>query len=95
MWNLNYAHNKAQIKAQVKAQTKVQNRAVDDREYLLLLIRENPSITQAELAELMNKSRRSIQNLMKHLIDEGVVERVGSKKSGTWIADQLGLLGSG
>ena len=87
LWNLNYAYNKAQIKAQVKAQKK----AVDDREYLLLLIREKPSITQAELAEIMNKSRRSIQNLMKQLIDEGVVERIGSKKRGTWLTDQLGV----
>ena len=85
LWNLNYAHNKAQIKAQVKAQTKSQNNAADDREYLLLLIRENPSITQAELAELMNRSRRSVQSMMKKLIEDGTVERIGSKKQGTWM----------
>ena len=78
-------HCKAQIKAQVKAQTKSQNNAADDREYLLLLIRENPSITQTELAELMNRSRRSVQSMMKKLIENGTVERIGSKKQGTWI----------
>ena len=85
LWNLNYSYNKAQIKAQVKAQTKAQNNAVDDREHLLLLIRENPSITQTELAEIMNRSRRSVQSLMKKLIEDGVIERIGSKKKGTWL----------
>ena len=81
LWNLNYAYNKAQIKAQIKAQ----NGALTDREYLLLVLRENSSITQAELAAMMNKSRRSVQMLMKQLMDEGVIDRVGSKRSGTWI----------
>ncbi len=77
--DLNYAYDKAQSKAQLK----VQNGALSDRDYLLL--RENPSITQTELATMMNKSRRSIQTIMKQLIDEGVIERVGSKRIGTWI----------
>lgn len=81
LWNLNYAYSKAQIKAQIKAQSG----AMTDREYLLLILRENPSITQAELATMMNKSRRSIQMLMKQLIEEGVIYRKGSKRSGTWI----------
>ena len=81
LWNLNYAYDKTQNKAQNKAQ----NGALSDREYLLLLLRENPSATQTELAEIMNKSRRSVQMLMKELIDDGIVERVGSKKMGTWI----------
>ena len=85
LWNLNYAYDKAQNKAQDKAQNKAQNGALSDREYLLLLLRENPSATQTELAEIMNKSRRSVQMLMKELIDDGIVERVGSKKLGTWI----------
>ena len=80
LWNLNYAYDKAQSKAQLKAQSG----ALSDRDYLLLL-RENPSITQTELAVMMNKSRRSVQTIMKQLIDEGVIERVGSKRIGTWI----------
>lgn len=64
---------------------KAQNGALSDREYLLLLLRENPSITQTELANMLNKSRRSVQTIIKQLIDEGVIERVGSKRIGTWI----------
>ncbi|MDO4423056.1 MAG: ATP-binding protein [Eubacteriales bacterium] len=81
LWNINYAYDKAQSKAQLKAQ----NGALSDKDYLLLLLRENPSITQTELATMMNKSRRSVQTIMKQLIEEGVVERVGSKRIGTWI----------
>ncbi len=81
LWNLNYAYDKAQSKAQIKAQIG----ALTERDHLLLLLRENPSMTQTELATMMNKSRRYVQTMMKQLIDEGVIERVGSKRIGTWI----------
>ena len=77
LWNLNYAFDKAQNKAQKSM--------MSDREHLLLLIRENPSLTQTELSDMMNKSRRAIQMLMKELLDEGVIERIGSKKTGSWL----------
>ena len=79
--NRNYAYDKAQNKAQVKAQ----RGALSDREYILLLIKENPTITQEELANIMGKSRRSVQMLMKQLIEDNAIERLGSKKQGTWI----------
>ena len=58
---------------------------MSDREHLLLLLKENPSLTQAELSEMMNKSRRTVQMLMKELLGEGVIERIGSKKIGSWL----------
>ena len=73
LWNLNYEYNKAQ------------NNQITDREHILLLLKENPSLTQVEISEMMNKSRRAIQMLMKELIAEGVIERIGSKKMGSWI----------
>ncbi len=83
LWNLNHAYFKAQDKAQNKAQNEAGT--LSDREYLLLLLRENPSVTQKELASVMNISRRSVQLLMKELTEEGVIERIGSKKVGSWI----------
>ena len=77
LWNLNYAYDKAQNKAQKSM--------MSDREHLLLLLKENPSLTQVELSEMMNKSRRAIQMLMKELLDERVIERTGSKKTGSWL----------
>ena len=81
LWNLNYAYDKAQNKAQNKAQ----KNQMTDREYILLLLKENPSLTQVELSEMMDKSRRTVQMLMKELLDEGVIERIGSKKKGSWL----------
>lgn len=68
-----------------KIEYKAQSGALSDRDYLLLLLRENHSITQTELAAMMEKSRRYVQLTMKQLMDEGVVERVGSKRIETWI----------
>ena len=80
LWNLNYAFDKAQNKAQ--------NNLLSDREYILILIKENPSLTQIDLAETMNTSKRKIQMLMKQLTEEGVIKRLGSKKTGSWIIIQ-------
>ena len=76
---------RVEIKAQNKVQVKAQSDALSDRDYLLLLLQENPTITQTELADVMGKSRRSIQMLMRQLIEDDVIERLGSKKQGTWI----------
>ncbi|MBO4903457.1 MAG: putative DNA binding domain-containing protein [Lachnospiraceae bacterium] len=81
LWNLNYAYDKAQNKAQNKAQ----GSELTDREHLLLLLKENPSLTQVELSEMMNRSRRTVQMLMKELSEEGLIERIGSKRIGTWL----------
>ncbi len=81
LWNLNYPYDKAQNKAQNKAQSA----EMPDKDYIILLLKANPSITQTELAEVMNKSRRFVQMQMKELTEAGVIERLGSKKQGTWI----------
>ena len=52
----------------------------------MLLLQENPLLTENELANMTGKSRRTIQNLIKEMIEEGKIERVGSKKTGSWIA---------
>ena len=58
---------------------------MSDREHILLLLKENPSLTQVELSKMMDKSRRTIQMLMKELLDEGAIERIGSRKNGAWL----------
>ena len=72
-------------KAQNKAQNKAQKTMLTNREHILLLLKENPSLTQAELSGMMNKSRRAVQMLMKELLDEGLIDRIGSKKKGSWL----------
>ena len=56
-----------------------------DHEYILLLFKENPSLTQVELSEMMDKSRRTVQMLMNELLDEMTIERIGSKKNDSWL----------
>lgn len=74
---MNYAYDKAQ------------NKAMPDKEHLLLLLKENPSLTQVELAEMMDKSRRTIQKIIKYLVEEGLIERIGFKKTGSWIVKNV------
>ena len=73
----------------MKIENKAQNKALSDKEHLLLLLKENPSLTQVDLAEMMDKSRRTIQEIIKHLLEEGLLERIGSKKTGSWIVKNV------
>lgn len=43
-----------------------------------------------ELAEMMAKSRRIIQKIIKYLVEECLIERIGSKKTGSWIVKNVG-----
>lgn len=45
---------------------------------------ENPTITQAELAELLAKTVRTIKRKMKILQEKGMIERVNGKRNGVW-----------
>lgn len=52
---------------------------------ILNLIRENPSITQAELKEKLQVSIVTVKRLMADLQKRGLIERQGSSRKGKWI----------
>lgn len=52
---------------------------------ILNLIRENPSITQAEVKEKMQVSIVTVKRLMTGLQKRGLIERQGSSRKGKWI----------
>ena len=52
---------------------------------VLNLIRENPSITQAELKEKLQVSIVTVKRLMADLQKRGLIERQGSSRKGKWI----------
>lgn len=52
---------------------------------VLNLIRENPSITQAELREKLQVSIVTVKRLMADLQKRGLIERQGSSRKGKWI----------
>ena len=52
---------------------------------ILNLIRENPSITQAEMKEKLQVSIITVKRMMADLQKRGLVERQGSSRQGKWI----------
>lgn len=53
---------------------------------LLSIIKDNPHATNEELAVKTKKSPRTISRLISHLKSKGLIERVGSNKTGHWKA---------
>ena len=55
------------------------------QEKLIALIKENPRITQGELAVRLGVTRDGVSYNIKKLKEQGKLERVGSTKNGTWL----------
>jgi predicted HTH transcriptional regulator len=56
----------------------------DPIEKVLVLIEENPKIRLDELVTATGISKRSVSREMKKLQEDGVIERIGSPRSGYW-----------
>ena len=54
------------------------------KEQLIAEIRQRPNIIQTELSGILSLSRRTVQRMMKELINENKIARVGSTRSGYW-----------
>ena len=63
---------------------KVTAKLSNNQNKILEEIKKNPFITQSELSELVGITRKAIIQNMKKLQDAGLIERVGSDKSGKW-----------
>ena len=65
------------------------NEALTEKQKLLLdRLRNNPTITQKEIVESAALSRSTVQRTVKELTEMGRLERVGSKKTGSWIVKE-------
>ncbi|MBR1990590.1 MAG: MarR family transcriptional regulator [Firmicutes bacterium] len=49
------------------------------------MLKEEPGLTQSEMARRLNTSRRTVQRIIKELYINGYLSRSGSKKSGQWV----------
>jgi len=49
---------------------------------------ENPTITQTQIMEEMNLTRKQVQKNMKELQEEGVLVRKGTNRSGRWVVKE-------
>ena len=54
-----------------------QNRIVE-------IMRDNPQITISELSKIIGMSNSGIKKNIAKLKEDGVIERIGSDKSGSW-----------
>ncbi len=51
---------------------------------LLSLLKQSPSMTNAELADVSGKSERTISRLLAALKNRRQIQRIGSNKTGYW-----------
>lgn len=51
---------------------------------ILLLAANNPSITLQSMAEEMGVNRKTISHHLQVLEEQGLIQRIGSRKKGTW-----------
>ena len=54
----------------------------------LNLLRDNPMLLQADLAEALDVSLPTIKRIMKRLVDRGLLKRVGGKRFGQWVVTE-------
>lgn len=51
---------------------------------IIQLLSENPSVTSTRLAELLGLHRATVMRNLNRLKEKGLLERVGSDKTGYW-----------
>ena len=55
---------------------------------MLAILTENPMMTQTQLMDEMNLTRKQVQKDMKELQEEGVLVREGTNRSGRWMVKE-------
>lgn len=55
---------------------------VSVEETVLSAMRENSHITQVQFAQKLNRSDRQTRRVIKELREKGIIEHIGSRKSG-------------
>lgn len=66
----------------VAEEAKKNSGAVQDK--LLELLKLDNKISAKSVADKLEMSERQVQRLLKNMKDEGIIERVGSNRNGTW-----------
>ena len=54
-------------------------------EKILFIIKKNSHITQSQIALMLDCSERKVKRFMKMMQEDGMIERVGGRRSGQWI----------
>lgn len=62
-----------------------QETSISNRERLITLLRDNPRLTLADVAEMIGLTRDGVKKIVYKLRSEGILSRKGSTKAGEWI----------
>lgn len=68
-----------------KGAEKEPKKGAERKQVILDILAENPIITQTQLMEEMNLTRKQVQRDMKELQEEGLLVREGTNRSGRWV----------
>ena len=65
--------------------TKSSGTLSDNQKAIIKLIKKTPEITQVEIAQKLNLSRRTVQNNISELQKNNLLKRTGGKRDGKWV----------
>ena len=77
--------HQSSLKSSLKSSPKDVNQT---QQKILHMIKENPKITQTAMAEKLDITPRAVKKNIKELVENGLVERVGSARMGYWKAKE-------
>lgn len=63
-------------------------KGAERKQAMLAIWAENPMMTQTQLMDEMNLTRKQVQKDMKELQEEGVLVRKGTNRSGRWMVKE-------
>ena len=72
------------IETEKKVTAKISVKVTVNQQKILDEIKENPFVTQEELAQIIGLSRKSIIQNMKKMQENGLLKRIGADKNGHW-----------
>ena len=73
----------------IQTEKKVTVKVTLNQKKILEVIKNNPQITQEELANVIGLTRKSINSNMKKLQENGLLKRIGADKNGYWQVTEL------
>lgn len=76
------------LKRSQKGAKKEPKKGAERERAVVELLIQNPKATQLEMAEKLELTRKQIQNVMKGLQEDGIIEREGSNRNGKWIVNK-------
>ncbi|UKI41485.1 MAG: winged helix-turn-helix transcriptional regulator [Candidatus Melainabacteria bacterium] len=75
------------IETEKRVTQKVSVKVTVNQQKIIDAIKENPYVTQEELAVIVGIARKNIILNMKKLQENGLIKRIGADKNGHWLVE--------